>query len=238
MAGAQANTVTPFTRLSSAQQVADTLRDELLHGRIAPGTRLLEVQIATSYDVSRHTVREALRSLEVDGLVQHNLHHGVVVAELREADVSDVYRARAALELSGVRAAASAPPDWLDGLRACVAMLSSADDMAEVADADLEFHRTLVAAIGSTRLDRVYTRLQAELRLSRAWAGRERGAPEQMVATHAPVVDSLERGDLEAAAKHVEAINREGERRLQEAIKVRTQGRSYAVPTWPPPQEA
>jgi DNA-binding GntR family transcriptional regulator len=212
--------VAPIERPSSAEQVANTLRRELLEGRIAPGTRLPDTHLAESLGVSRNTVREAMRLLAMDGLVVHSPHRGVVVAELTESDVADVYRARLELERAGVRAAGG-DRAILDELSACVVAMAEDGDMDLVGAADLRFHSTLVAAMRSARLDRFYASIQAELRLSRAWMSRARGDPVDMVRTHQPVIDALERGDVAAAVAAIDAINAVGEQRLRAAIRAR-----------------
>lgn len=212
--------VAPIARPTSAEQVASTLRRELLEGRIAPGTRLPDSRLAESLGVSRNTVREAMRLLAMDGLVVHSPHRGVVVAELSESDVGDVYRARLELERAGVRSVGS-DRAIIDALSACVMAMADSGDMDAVAAADLRFHSTLVAAMGSARLDRFYASIQAELRLSRAWTLRARGEPADMVRAHQPVIDALERGDVVAAVAAIDAINAMGERRLREAVRAR-----------------
>ncbi len=229
--------VARLLRVSSAVQVADSVRDELLRGDIAPGTRLRDSQLADHLGVSRNTVREGLRILAVEGLVAHSMHHGTVVAELSEADVEDVYRARIALENAGIHAARRAPDGWLASLRAAVDDLAGAEDLDAVAEADLRFHQTVVAASASIRLDRFYRNLQAELRLTRAWAERERGDPAEMTRSHVPVVEALERGEIEAAASLLDEINHQGERRLRDAIKAKQLVKPAIVPVWPPVEE-
>src|SRR5580704_14153433 len=100
------------TRASTSQQVADVIKEQLLLGQASPGTRLSDRIIATELQVSRNTVREAMTILAAEGLVMKNLHKGVVVADLDIEELRDVYQARRALELAGLRAASTADPQW------------------------------------------------------------------------------------------------------------------------------
>lgn len=80
------------------QQVADGLRDAIQAGEYAPGTRLVEGPLCVRFDVSRTVVREALRQLEAEGLVQVEANRGPVVVTLTEHDVASLYQVRGSLE--------------------------------------------------------------------------------------------------------------------------------------------
>ena len=110
-------------------------------GEIGPGVRLREVPLAAAIGVSRHTLRSGFRILEAEGLLEHSLHRGVVVAELSDARVADVYRAKKALELAGVRAFGSDPtvhPSF-ERMAAAVERMRRARTDDELGAADLEY---------------------------------------------------------------------------------------------------
>lgn len=88
-------------------QVRDELRARIADGRLPPGQRLIEQTLATEFGVSRVPVREALRSLETEGLVTTLRRKGVVVAELSREDVEHLYVVRRVLEALTFRLAAS-----------------------------------------------------------------------------------------------------------------------------------
>lgn len=92
-------------RVSTPQQVAAATKERLLRGEVAPGTRLEDHELALALRVSRHSVREAIQILASERLVRQNLHRGAIVMELGIDELADLYRARQALELAGVRAA-------------------------------------------------------------------------------------------------------------------------------------
>lgn len=206
-----------FQRASSAQQVAAALREQLLRGEVAPGTRLRDQVLAATLQVSRNTVREAMQILASEGLVRQNFHHGVTVAELDLEELADAYRVRRLLEVAGVRAAAGATNGWLEELRsACREMAAAADrgDMHDILIADRQFHEALVAPLASRRLSRFYRNVQTELRLTRAWYG-ERLAPPVFYSRHAKIAEALEAGDYARAEALVAALVDEGEMRLR-----------------------
>jgi len=207
-------------RASSAQQVAAAIREQLLRGEVAPGTRLRDQVLAASLQVSRNTVREAMQILASEGLVRQNFHHGVTVAELDLTELADTYRVRRVLELAGVRAAANATNNWLSELRtACREMAAAGErsDMHDVLIADRRFHEALVAPLGSHRLSRFYRNVQTELRLTRAWHG-ERLAPLVFYRRHAEIAEALEQKDYARAEALVAALIDEGEARLRDQL--------------------
>jgi DNA-binding GntR family transcriptional regulator len=93
----------PPARLSASEFVAETLRREILRGELAPGQPLLQDHIATRFDVSQSSVREALRRLESLALVVSIRNRGTFVATLTTDQVEEMYEIRLALELIAIR---------------------------------------------------------------------------------------------------------------------------------------
>jgi DNA-binding GntR family transcriptional regulator len=220
---------------SAAEQVANALRDFLLRGEIGPGVRLREVPLAAAIGVSRHTLRSGFRILEAEGLLEHALHRGVVVAELSDARVADVYRAKRALELAGLRAFGPEPashPSFVRMVEAVDRMRRARSD-EELGAADLEFHTAAVSAIDSRLIDHLYRNIQMQIRLTHAWASRSRGSKAQMVATHGDVVDLLRDAELEPAVVTLTEIIGTGEQRLLDAMSRNQRSPKSAVEAWP-----
>jgi DNA-binding GntR family transcriptional regulator len=148
-------------RSSTSDEIVAILRESIVSGQLAPGTQLREVALADELGVSRPTLREALRSLQLqgDGLVRHRTNRGVFVSDVSAADVDDIYRVRAVLESNGARACAKATPAQRQALEAGFAALRASWDggtLQQLIDADLGFHRAIVALLGSPRLDAVF----------------------------------------------------------------------------------
>jgi DNA-binding GntR family transcriptional regulator len=85
-------------RLTKAQEIQHVLADEIIHGRLAPGTALDETIFATRLGVSRTPVREAIRQLEAIGLVETRPHRGAVVRDIPAARLDDMFSVMAELE--------------------------------------------------------------------------------------------------------------------------------------------
>ena len=92
------STLPPVERRVLRQDILLGLRSGILSGEIPPGTRLLEIPLATELGVSRGPVREALRQLEQEGLVEFFPHRGAVVVGVGESEIETIYVIRALLE--------------------------------------------------------------------------------------------------------------------------------------------
>ena len=186
-------------RESSAEQLARALRERILRGAIPPGTPLRESLIVKSAGVSRSTAREALRLLGFEGLVEHSLHRGAMVRQLSTADIEDIYRVRRHIETAA--AGRDFDPHQRRALTEAFEALERAAagrDWAALVEADLAFHRALVALLGSERLDRLQRALELELRLAfsiTAFVEREFEDPDPIVEDHRLILEHLLQGD-------------------------------------------
>ena len=149
-----------------SEDVYDVLRAAILSGRLAPGARVVEADIARQMATSRSPVREAVRKLEREGMLEYKPRRGTVVVALSRDDVLDAYRLRAHLEAYAAGlAAALVSDDHLEQLATLVERMrleAAADHLAELLAADVEFHRVLCEASGSRRLVHVWRSLDPE----------------------------------------------------------------------------
>ncbi|WP_227980916.1 GntR family transcriptional regulator [Nocardia spumae] len=159
----------PVNRQSTAEMIADRLRAAIVRGTLAPGTQLVEADLATQFDVSRGPVREAMQRLVSEGLLHSVRHRGIFVIELSLDDVVDIYRARSAIEggaleliLDGRREIAyQALEPSVTAMRAC----AERGDATGVTEADHAFHQALVTSADSPRLVRAAQTLLIETRM-------------------------------------------------------------------------
>jgi GntR family transcriptional regulator of gluconate operon len=140
-------------------QLAGVLRDRIVRRQLTPGTHLVEDSLAAEYDVSRGPVRDALRQLESQGLVESR-RRGFFVVGLSRSDIDDLYELREAIELVAVeRAVTQATAEQLRLGREIVAdMLACADRSAadDFAEADMRFHALLYRMGANRRLQDVW----------------------------------------------------------------------------------
>lgn len=202
-------------RESTAEAAAGALRTQIALGRLPPGTRLREEQLATAFAISRNTVREAFRLLSRDRLVEHALHRGVFVRVVNEDDIRDVYRTRRLVEPLGVATAS------VGALRERVEHAEAAarrDDWDAVGTADIDFHREIVSACGSVHLSTMFERLLAELRLAFLGMGETRGLHEPFIARNRRLVDLIASGETVAVADELGDYFDSAERQLLDAM--------------------
>jgi len=185
-------------RSSTSGRVAEALRGMLFAGDIAPGEPLREVSLADAFDVARSTIREALQVLATEGLVTRYPNRGVVVTELTDADIEEIFGARLVLESAGVRAGV-AGADLRPVAQALAAYARAAEDEALSTHAHLEFHNSLVALLGNPRLLASAHSLTADLRLGLASVERARRNARDQVADHRRLLRLIRSGDETAA---------------------------------------
>jgi DNA-binding GntR family transcriptional regulator len=192
-------------RSSTTDRVAGALREMLFAGDLSPGEPLREVSLAEGFGVARSTVREALQVLAGEGLVTRYPNRGVVVTELSEHDIGEIFEARLVLESAGVRAgAAGADLAPVAAALATYAEAAQADDQVVATHAHLEFHTSLVALLGNARLVAGADVLTADLRLALASVERARRNARSQVADHRRLLTLMRSGDPDSALAELE----------------------------------
>ncbi|MCX6030845.1 MAG: GntR family transcriptional regulator [Chloroflexi bacterium] len=159
----------PFSRTLS-DQVANQLRQVILQGRLKPGQRIVEHEIADAMAISRGPVRDALKILQNERLVVQYPHRGAFVAWLTLRDAEEIYSLREALESLALDYAIKYATDEqiaeLDQvINQMTAQLQQDCTQTEATDLDLEFHHTLCRISGHSRVLVAWTALRAQVRL-------------------------------------------------------------------------
>lgn len=194
-------------RVSSVEATAVVLRDQILEGHLPAGSPLREAELCSHLGISRHTVRVALSNLAHEGLVRLEPNRGAFVRGLTAQDIRDCYRLRTILELEAVRGL-SGNVAALAKAREAVGRLIGipADAPWSVSrDADLEFHRELVDALGSPRISRTYESLMTELRLCLLVEDFPSKDKRVNAANHLKMLEVLESGDTDGVVALLEA---------------------------------
>ncbi|WP_240506274.1 GntR family transcriptional regulator [Thermoactinospora rubra] len=195
-------------RSSTAEWVADILRERITEGVFWPGMQLLEGEISEALDVSRNTLREAFRLLGHERLLEHRLNKGVFVRILSAADVADLYRVRRVIEGAAVRRSREASAETLAAIREAVAdaeRAAVAGDWQAVGTANIRFHQALAALNASPRLDEAMRQLLAELRLVFHVMKNPREFHEPFVERNRELLELVEAGKAEEAGRYLEA---------------------------------
>jgi DNA-binding GntR family transcriptional regulator len=177
------------------------LRELILDGELAPGSRLREAEFAERLGIARHSFRAATQVLISEGMLRREPHRGVQVTVLNASDILDTFRLRAALETVAVRLAIAAGR-VPDGARQAVDDLSAVPDGApwrEVVEPDMRFHRAVIDAADSPRIARAYAGVQAEIQLCMVQLRPHYERPSQVAAEHTQLLAAIEAGDPDRA---------------------------------------
>src|ERR1700716_1171428 len=204
-----------FEGHSATETVRRIIREAIVDGRIPPGEQLRESRLVEMLGTSRGTVREAIRQLVQEGLVEYRMHYGAFVKAQMLEDRLDVYIAREAIEVWPARTLIGRPePLDLSALDAALATMQTREarqkrPTEETIAADLRFHHELVRLAGSDRLTRAHEAFAAETRmLLRAHPPYPR---RTYAGDHKKLVDALRRRDPKTpdlVAEHLRLTSR------------------------------
>lgn len=204
-------------------QVAQTLREAIISGKFKPGERLLEVELAARLGLSRSPLREALRDLEKDGLVQSTPNKGCAVVQFTHEDVLQIFGIRGALERLAVEwAVRRVTPTDLSKLQEVLDRMEAARNLppAERSEAllalDMEFHRIIYQAAGAERLTRMLEGLHTHVRMLMGMSGRTATdvGVESLVQEHRALLESISAGREEEAVALIAAHVRAAQERI------------------------
>jgi DNA-binding GntR family transcriptional regulator len=187
---------------SLVELAVDRLRRDILSGRTDPGERLVEEQLTKRLGISRAPLREAMRLLAQQGLVEHIPRRGVRVATLSDDDVRELYEVRDVLERHAVAAIPAAAD--LTALRAALEVMrraTDAGDRLELANAHRRFHVEVVRLGGNHQLAALYESILVRIQLYMAVNMRreaEVARAEDGVLRHERLFAAVESGDAPA----------------------------------------
>jgi DNA-binding GntR family transcriptional regulator len=201
-------TETPVENRTLREQVTDHLREEILASRLAPGTELGEVSLATSLGISRGPLREALRQLAAEGLVTIVPRRGAVVKRLTRREFIDAYQVREALESLAIKLAVPRLDDRDRGElhRMCREMeaAAAAGRTERFFELNHDFHLFLVRASGNEKLEEMHARLIAQMGRLLKKSLELRGGVEQSAAEHRAILAAIDARDAAGAARLLE----------------------------------
>ena len=192
--------------------VFNTLRRAILRGELKPGERLMEIQLANKLGVSRTPIREAIRKLELEGLVLMVPRKGAEVAEITEKNLRDVLEVRCALEELAVQLAC----DRIDGERMQQLLDAAAHfrdilgtaDITELGEADEAFHDVIFQATGNQRLIQLLNNLREQMYRYRIEYLKKKECYPQLLEEHAAIIQAIREHDkAKATGITVQHIN-------------------------------
>lgn len=193
-----------------SDQALATLRSSIIDGNLKPGTLLAETPVAQELGVSRVPVREALFTLEQDGLVEFSKTGRAYVKALSPRDFEELYTVRVTLESVAARLAAPVIRRDASALLENITATRRARTVGEVTKLDLRFHELILERSGNARLLKLWRSIRGELemwlaRLQRQHRGQKLDTRKQTAASHEKLVEAF----CSQSASACERLNRE-----------------------------
>ena len=181
--------------------VFNTLRQAILRGELKPGERLMEIQLANKLGVSRTPIREALRTLELEGLVNMVPRKGAEVADITEKSLRDVLEVRKALEeLSVQLACEKITEEEIEELKRVAERFKDTlddQDVTKIAEADVAFHDVIYTATDNQKLILLLNNLREQMYRYRVEYLKKEDAYPQLIAEHEDLIDNISKRNKE-----------------------------------------
>lgn len=185
--------------------VFNTLRQAILTGELKPGERLMEIHLANRLGVSRTPIREAIRKLELEGLVTMIPRRGAEVAQITEKSMNDVLEVRRAMDALCVELACDRiTPEELEQLKEACDVFEAAvktRDVKKIAQADVALHDIILRATGNQRLIQLVNNLSEQMYRYRFEYIKDSSQHERLVEEHRVIYQSIVQKDKETASQ-------------------------------------
>lgn len=187
--------------------VFQTLRQAILRGELKPGERLMEIQLANKLGVSRTPIREAIRKLELEGLVLMIPRKGAEVAQITEKSLRDVLEVRKALEQLAVSLSCDRiKEEEIEELKLAAKNFRRVlqyEDVTAIAEADVKFHDIIFRTTDNERLIQLLFNLREQMYRYRVEYLKRKDSYPVLLAEHDRIIDMIEKRDKEGAAEAV-----------------------------------
>jgi DNA-binding GntR family transcriptional regulator len=216
--------LTALTRKTADRQVADILRDHIVRGELAAGSRLTEIALAEQFSISRGSIRAALQLLTQEGLIEQTPYIGWAVAALSAEDAWELCTLRASMEgmaarLASERASDAGRETLKEAYQGLVDAAGTRDERL-IAEADFSLHKTIVALSGHRRLIQQYALVEAQVRMYIASSDSISGDAARVVLEHhGPIVDAIVQGNKDLAGRLSEEHNQSEGRKLMDHLE-------------------
>lgn len=192
--------------------VFNTLRQAILRGELKPGERLMEIQLANKLGVSRTPIREAIRKLELEGLVLMIPRRGAEVAEITEKNLMDVLEVRKALEeLAAELACERISKEQIGELKVAAKEFEEtlkSEDITRIAEADVRFHDIIFYATDNQRLITLLNNLREQMYRFRIEYLKHKEYYGQLIMEHEKIIELIEKKEkeqvCEVMGKHID----------------------------------
>jgi DNA-binding GntR family transcriptional regulator len=184
------------------ERIVETVRNAIVNGQLAPGTRIAEPELAEKFGISRTPIREAFRQLESEGFITVVPRKGAIVASLSQHDIADFYDLKMVLEGYAARCAVKTLKESdlvkMETVNRQIEAASQKNDLRRLLDLHNEFHDIFLRSCGNEKLHAIVQNLVMQFRRFRlilAMPGRIEGSIRQ----HWEIIDAFRKRDPELA---------------------------------------
>lgn len=190
-------------------EVFNTLRERILKGSLKPGERLMEIHLADQLGVSRTPIREAIRMLELEGLVKMVPRKGAQVAKISREDLQDVLEVRKALDTLAVKLACERITEneivKLKEAENEFERILKTGDTTQIAEADVAFHDVIQLASKNKRLKNMISNLAERIyRYRFEYIKQQSDGGKTLACEHRAIIKHIEEGNYVEAIKDIE----------------------------------
>lgn len=190
---------------SLRNKIFNKIREDIIEGRYNDGEPLVETKLAEEFGVSRTPIREVIRQLELDGLVESVPNRGVFVVGITSEDIRDIYEIRILVEgLAAKWAADKINDEELKSLiNACELMefYTTKGDIEQIARFNTEFHEIIFEAARSKFLKKILTNIQSYIQWARLSSLKTEGRAKLALGEHKAIVEAFKNRDPDAAER-------------------------------------
>lgn len=187
--------------------VFNTLRRAILKGELKPGERLMEIALADKLGVSRTPIREAIRKLELEGLVVMAPRKGAKVASITERDLNDVLEVRKGMEVLAISLACKRITgeelEKLETIEQSFQKLIESGNLTELAEMDVKFHDTIYQATNNQRLVQLLNNLREQMYRYRMEYLKDIAVRRTLAEEHKAICQALRKRDEQQAEQYV-----------------------------------
>lgn len=203
--------------------IFDKIRDDILNDKYTIGDKLVESKLADKLGVSRTPVREALKQLELDGLVESIPNRGVIVKGLSDQDIHDIYSVRVSIEsIAAEWAVERMLPEDLKELKEIYDLMeffTMKHDSEKIFELNTKFHEKIYASTKSRYLEHILKDFQIFIKSTRLESLKTEGRLEVALEEHRKILEAFENGDKEEAKRCIEKHIKSAQTNVNELLK-------------------
>lgn len=204
--------------------IFDRVRDEIINGDYNPGDKLIENRLAKELGVSRTPVREALKQLELDGLVESIPNRGVIVKGISDQDIYDIYTVRISIETIAARWAVERMTEKdleeLEEIYDLMEFFTSKKNAKRIFELNTEFHEKIYSSTKSRFLENILRDFQLFIKSTRLESLKTEGRLDKALNEHKEILNALKDRDADLACEYIKEHIQTARKNVNKILKI------------------